>query len=46
MLTTARNTKKAIELTRQLDWYSEELFARFQPYKSVGTWNGVEPLVF
>jgi len=37
--------KKAIHLTRKLDWYKEELFARFQPYRSIGTWNGVEPLV-
>lgn len=37
---------KAIEMTRKLDWYKEELFARFQPYKSIGTWNGVQPLTF
>lgn len=30
----------AIDKTRQLDWYSEEMFARFQPYRSVGTWGG------
>ena len=33
----------AIQKTRQLNWYSEELFARFQPYRSVGTWGGVSP---
>lgn len=34
----------AIEKTRQLDWYKEELFSRFQPYRSVGTWGGANPL--
>ncbi|MFT4668268.1 MAG: heme-degrading monooxygenase HmoA [Polaribacter sp.] len=27
----------AIKMTRELDWYSEELFARFQPYKIEGS---------
>lgn len=34
----------AIEKTRQLNWYKEELFARFQPYRSEGSWHGVAPL--
>lgn len=28
--------KKAILKTRQLDWYKEELFSRFQPYRTEG----------
>ena len=33
-----------IEKTRRLDWFKEELFARFQPYLSVGTWGGKQVL--
>lgn len=36
----SREHAKAIKLTRKLDWYSEELFARFQPIEVVGTWGG------
>jgi hypothetical protein len=32
--------QKAIQLTKQLDWYSEELFARFCPYRFEGSWQG------
>ena len=38
--------QEAIRRTRKNDWYREELFARFQPYKSVGTWGGKDLLVF
>lgn len=38
----SKEHKQAIKMTRELDWYSEELFARFQPYKLVGEWEGIE----
>ncbi|PHX92971.1 MAG: DUF3291 domain-containing protein [Flavobacteriales bacterium] len=36
--------KEAIKRTHQIDWYKEEMFARFQPYKSTGAWGGSNPL--
>jgi quinol monooxygenase YgiN len=36
--------RKAIEKTRKLGWYSEELFSRFQPYRSFGRWLGRKQL--
>lgn len=32
--------KEVVRLTRKLNWYKEELFARFIPYKFLGEWNG------
>lgn len=31
---------EAIKKTRDFNWYSEELFSRFQPFKSFGSWEG------
>ncbi len=35
-----REHQGAIQKTRSLDWYREEMFSRFQPYRSYGKWNG------
>jgi len=40
----SKQHQEAIKKTRKYEWYSEELFSRFQPYKSVGTWNGKDLL--
>ncbi|MEP0711200.1 spheroidene monooxygenase [Algoriphagus sp.] len=33
---------EVVKKTRELGWYSEELFANFIPYKTEGSWEGLE----
>lgn len=32
--------REVVVLTRKLNWYKEEMFSRFVPYKFVGVWEG------
>ncbi len=36
--------REAIKKTHQIDWYKEEMFTRFQPFKTLGTWEGKDLL--
>ena len=35
---------RAIRAVRDGNWFDEELYARFRPLGSAGTWNGADPL--
>lgn len=41
---SSKGHQNAIKLTRKVDWYSEELFARFIPIKTEGSWHGERPI--
>ena len=42
----SKEHKEAMRKTRKNKWYKEELFSRFHPYKSLGTWDDNSQMIF
>jgi hypothetical protein len=38
----SQNHRHAVQQTQALQWYKEEMFTRFQPYKIIGSWPNFE----
>lgn len=38
----SQNHRHAVQQAQALQWYKEEMFTRFQPYKIKGSWNNFE----
>lgn len=41
----SREHAKAVKMTKELKWYSEELFSRFKPFKIEGIWSDFGPSI-